>query len=230
MKTEIKERPMLFSAPMVRAILDGSKTQTRRVVKSAKDRSFGVNLAPCEIAGEVNRGSRFDLCPYGQPGDQLWVREAFSVPEFSPYYNPPEWDSNNWLYAHCKVKYSADGEVRSVPELTVDENDIDQEAQAERCSKKKSVPSIHMPRWASRINLEITAVRVERLNDISESDAKAEASPGYDEGIDAPPPNDGEYTWSYVASFQKLWESISGAGSWQQNPWVWVIEFKVMKP
>ncbi len=174
----MRERPILFSAPMVRAILGGRKTQTRRVVKDRYiDAVFLVHFF------KYLRGN----CPYGQPGDRLWVRESFC-------------DARS-AGAGC-VLYRASGD---------------------RACRWK--PSIHMPRSASRILLEITAVRVERLNDISEADAKAEGlmrvSDGF-RGADGLP-----WYANPVASYRSLWESINGAGSWAANPWVWVIEFNL---
>lgn len=211
MQESIKERPILFSAPMVRALLDGSKTQTRRIVKPLKDSNFGIQLAPCEIAGEVNKSGRIDLCPYGKVGDRLWVRETTKA----------DYDTSDTVVL---AKYSADDAY-----VFYDHDDEHKQCIDHWWYSKDVCPSIHMPRDKSRINLEITAVRVERLNDISESDAKNEGAPDYEEGVDTPPPDDGEYKWSYVTSFQRLLESINGAGSWQENPWVWVVEFKVVK-
>jgi hypothetical protein len=207
----MKEKPILFSAPMVRAILDGLKTQTRRIVKTTRDRNgSGCELAPCEVAGEVNRGSRFDLCPYGQPGDRLWVRETFQ-PIFaegfdhgsSPYPNY----KTGFGYA---ISYPATDGI--IEWIDGDDNITD------RCR-----PSIHMPRWASRIQLEIVSVRVERLNDISEDDAEEEGAPlelGQLEKLIL-----GSHA-KYRSGFVRLWESINGEGSWSDNPWVWVVEFK----
>lgn len=205
----MKERPILFSGAMVRAILDGSKTQTRRVMKVQPPGEGYITalLTDSTFSGDrknigklhwlklkENRlniedsGESYFVCPYGQIGDRLWVRETFS-----------KWDDGVVYAATCSEKEMA-------------------------LSKFK--PSIHMPRWASRITLEIVNIRVERLKDISEKDAKAEGAADYEEGIDSPPPDDGDYCWSYVASFKKLWESINCEGSWNLNPWVWVIEFK----
>ena len=163
------ERPILFSAPMVRAILDGNKTQTRRVVKLKPDYMETFLRLPNKVA----------CCPYGQPGGRLWVRETFE-------------DCESAL--HSCVLYRADGGTPGT----------------------KWTPSIHMPRWASRITLEITGVRVERLQDISEEDAISEGTPFPCGG--------------WVGGYQKLWESIHGPGSWDLNPWVWVVEFKRVTP
>lgn len=193
----MKERPILFSAPMVRAILDGSKTQTRRVVKPCKDRAFGAELAPCEIAGEINAGD-YTHAKYGQPGDRLWAREAHA---FVGTVDP------GWLLYRASG-YEAECARHGFDKPYPDESTI------------KWRPSIHMPRWASRITLEITGVRVERLQDISKSDSVAEGI-----FIHADFRNrDDKY--GPVAAYCDLWESINGPGSWDENPWVWVIEFK----
>ena len=218
----MKERPILFSAPMVRAILAGTKTQTRRVVKPVGgDDGFvlldhGNGYWPYRSDdGEssfhtVKRGGKEYLdetphaCPYGQAGDQLWVREAFSGPHCMDASDgckavpPSKWGDCS------RIWYWADGNPT--------EGDW-----------TRPRPSIHMPRWASRILLEITAVRVERLQDISETDAEAE---GIQEIVDAGVDHDGTPRDAYRA----LWEQINGADSWSANPWVWVIEFRRIKP
>ena len=191
----MKERPILFSAPMVRALLDGSKTQTRRVVKPQPvyDGRFaggwklkgkkGHEAATCSpLIAEV--------CPYGQPGDRLWVRESFA--HIYRDNSSPERRSFE------DVAYMADG------------RGIDIGAYG---SWK---PSIHMPRWASRITLEVTSVRVERLQDISRGEAMAEGCPFPNMAQGKDP-----CQW-----YGKLWEQINGPDSWEANPWVWVIEFK----
>jgi len=196
----MKERPILFSAPMVRALLDGSKTQTRRVCKPRRDMGIGCDLAPHEIAGEINRGD-FTNTVYGAPGDRLWVRESFAHiyrGNAAPAARRPD-----------DVVFMADG-------LTPD---------AYVYGSWK--PSIHMPRWASRIDLEITGVRVERLHDISEADAQAEGARECDpvsgrEVLLAGASQRG----SFVLHYRDIWEQINGAGSWPINPWVWVVEFK----
>jgi hypothetical protein len=172
----MKERPILFSGPMVRAILDGRKTQTRRAIRPPmpwRD-GWGVGL------GEYN-------CPYGQPGDRLWVRET--------------WAPKQWEKGAC---YRATGDLLDTG----------------HCQWR---PSIHMPRWASRITLEVIGVRVERLQDISEADAEAE-------GCEPLPmcggPEVGGYN-CYQSGFELLWGSINGKlAPWSSNPWVWVVEFQ----
>lgn len=194
---------------MVRALLDGSKTQTRRVVKW-RGVEPGLNLNFSGLSAERS-GSNWVLssptrtsheyrsvpmpCPYGQPGDQLWVRETFRGCRAYEVqgYAPKDWGNK-------PIWFEADG----VPPAS----------SAGWATKAR--PSIHMPRWASRINLEITGVRVECLHDISQQDALAE---GY--CLPPPPSLDDPRNW-----YRHLWEQINGAGSWALNPWVWVVEFR----
>lgn len=252
METAIKERPILFSAPMVRALLDGSKIKTRRT-----NGFEWTNLSMPGMWDKVETGIyrsefgawfRFDdqginrdvfiKCPYGKVGDRLWVRESFSVTAFYASQDNSTEAGSDEESAACRVKYHADGAESYVDELSCN-NDfgVDEEEQALRASKNKSSPSIHMPRWASRINLEITGVRVERLNDISDVDAINEGiisehhvwrEPEYPlPDIAYRPSAKSEYRYTCPKqAFQDLWESINGAGSWQENPYVWVIEFK----
>lgn len=234
MKTEIKDRPMLFSASMVRAILDGSKTQTRRTnglewtnmsMPDMWDRVeiafYGNDLGAWFHFDDqgINRDT-FVKWPYGKVGDRLWVRETWQVLVV---------DHHN-----LHIGFAATDCTKGIDrEMLTGEQD----QQAARFEKKSGfVPSIHMPRWASRINLEIAAVRIERLNDISDEDAKSEGlryHNFYKEwgGVELHPSSIIEHPhWRWYETpeiaFENLWESINGAGSWKQNPWVWVIEFK----
>ncbi|MBQ4924985.1 hypothetical protein FDK33_07375 [Citrobacter werkmanii] len=193
---------MIFNGEMVRAILDGRKTQTRRIMKVQTDTpEFGLRrIIESSIANEIGmyfwsqedargikaRSKQFS-CPFGDVGDRIWVRETFCA---VPDHEEP---------AGCSaLLYAADGNG----------------------PYGKWTPSIHMPRWASRLTLEITGVRVERLRDLSEDDAKSE-------GIT--PPSGGVLPgWEYRINFRHLWMSIYGADNWEANPWVWVIEFKVV--
>lgn len=196
-----KERPILFSAPMVRAILEGRKTQTRRVVKQQPHAANDPQHAALRGAGWVwmahdDRPSYTFAtgdfrCPYGAPGDRLWVRETWAKAE-SPLID--------------ETFYRADGEV-----------DGRQRAFSYVKREPRWRPSIHMPRWASRIDLEVTGVHVERLQDISEADALAE-------GVAPEAPDE------CALAFRRLWESINGPDSWAADPWVWVVEFKRIKP
>jgi len=212
--SKIKERPILFSAPMVRAILEGRKTVTRRAVKFPFiDRAVGCELSGNEIGPEEIRNN----CPYGVPGQRLWVRETWYCDHFEvmrgPYLKPDDLDFGEAIEDGTLV-YAADG-------LTPYEQE-----------QPTWKPSIHMPRWASRILLEITDVRVERLQNISEEQAKAEGVRLYTdhaelgdwwhvEGIET-------YSADPRKSFELLWSSVGG--DWQANPWVWVVEFKRVTP
>ena len=238
-----RERPILFSAPMVRALLAGTKTQTRRIVKPQPEwRPAGDGYAggwsalgkrkPDELRAWADEGAfARELMkwgsPYGAPGDTLWVREAFAV----------------LTGAGTRTVYRADGEPtqRYFP--------------AEPVHNMKWTPSIHMPRWASRITLRVTDVRVERLQDISEEDAKAEGveptfysehwtaydpiTEGYpsftvepdaaqiaERGLENVRHHPPKLMCSAREQFRRLWESINGPGSWDANPWVWVVSFE----
>lgn len=209
----MKERSILFSAAMVCAILDGRKTQTRRIVKPQPQ-------LPIEKmkGGWWDDGHDHDLvCPYGLPGDRLWVRESWRAHKAFDLAAPSALPKIDGLH------YAAD----PLP-LHWDYG--------------KQRPSIHMPRWASRITLEITGIRVERLQEISEEDAEAEGLSAISKdgtlikyGIadrDGLPGND-DHGWHWQEwerdprnAYHKLWEQINGAGSAVANPWVWVVEFK----
>ena len=205
----MKQRPILFNGDMVRALLDGRKTQTRRIVKPAKDRNgSGCQLVACEIAGEVNGGD-YSLCPYGRPGDQLWVREAHALLPRTAYR------ASVGTGTIAQVEHPTDGYTAAVFREGFD-----------RSGAPNWRPSIHMPRWASRITLQIVSVRVERLQEISEADAKAEGMEltGWRPTYSAP--DSGGECFTPADNFAALWESINGAGSWEANPWVWVVEFK----
>lgn len=172
------ERPILFSGPMVRAILDGRKTMTRRIFK----RRTGIT------GPELDPTFR---CPYGSPGDRLWVRETWAVPETVTFYR-----ATDYGLLPPGAKWS---------------------------------PSIHMPRRASRLTLEVTDVRIERLHDISEEDARAEGVESiafdwrnYMPEREAPE----QFHKNARESFFSLWESINGTASLASNPWVWVVSFR----
>jgi len=221
--TEIKERPILFSGEMVRAILDGRKTMTRRVMKPQLeldtgnriwwkgdwDTGGGPRAGVCTHGSPGSSEPTWTLneitghCPYGRPGDRLWVRETHSL-----------WFDND---GPCKVRgYRAD-----IPPESWDGFGCDDPWWLDT----KWRPSIHMPRWASRITLEMTNVRVERVQEISEEDARAEGiEPLYrrvNERFNGPVGN-------LKPGFHSLWDSLNAKRgySWESNPWVWVVEFK----
>lgn len=215
----MKERPILFSGAMVSAILAGEKTQTRRVVKPqphADEQMCGGfalnvlrrNFTKYMVGGSISVTAPHvhECCPYGQTGDRLWVRET-SLPDF-----PKEFSYYEWTWAEVPDEYRK-------PEFCIYKASW---MGAELVWK----PSIFMPRWASRITLEITGVRVGRLQDISEADARAEGAPPSHPTIDAVSRSFGyeDFPRSWYA---QLWDSINAkTAPWASNPWVWVIEFK----
>lgn len=248
----MKERPILFSAPMVRAILGGTKTQTRRIVKLPHQNPLG-QWEPITIGGpnggRTAEGSTIPeqgaiwhtrtgdtmLCPYGMPSDRLWLRETW-MPDAPRDGSWPDVE-----FFGCKG-----APLDLIPERF---------RKPEHCLFRSTwngselvgwKPSIHMPRWASRILLEVTGVRVERLQDISETDAIAEGiEPNWIGDLSVGPNGfggqgwvpdcgwrhytnsiDGDPAYTPIESYRSLWESINGAGSWEANPWVWVIEFR----
>jgi hypothetical protein len=246
----MKEKPILFSASMVNAILNGMKCQTRRIVKPQPMESDGQTYGGKIFGPEMYEPAAYDKhgemvpgpeifgiytedgdwgikCPYGQPGDRMWVRETFSGPWCMEAQDgiaaapPSKWGKSS------RIWYWADGEP--------DAGDW-----------TRPRPSIHMPRWASRIDLEITGVRVERLQDISEADAKAEGITS-DSVIVGANCNGGRHSEEHaerffydgcdeegfesaVDAYRGLWESLAGPGSWDANPWCWVVEFRRVNP
>ena len=195
----MKERPIIFGAESVRAILDGWKSMTRRVVKFPNggmpllndsvwwdddddppdgDGTYrGCAVWECDDKGGIPE--RF-ACPFGQPGDRLWVRESGKIT--AKGYTGE--NGERWSYGDGCWKFKEDGVLRDTNQVAFGPN-------------WKSVPSIHMPRWASRIELEVLSIRVERLQEISEKDAEAEG----------------------------CWDSLNPKHPWDSNPWVWVVEF-----
>ncbi|HCL3204988.1 TPA: hypothetical protein N2A04_001738 [Pseudomonas aeruginosa] len=206
-----RERPILFNEQMVRAILEGRKTVTRRVMKPQPD-FLGSMVDPNTPFKTLDAGLHARItCPYGEPGDRLWVREAWAADAQVDAIAPRDLSQGEPIW------YPADFSVRQTG--------------CSMISKGRGRPSIHMPRWASRILLEITAVRVERLQDISEEQALAE-------GVRGEPCDHARQAcadigcWGDTAkgAFGFLWESLNGEGSWAANPWVWVVEFKRVTP
>ena len=188
-----EEFPIIFSKPMVRAILAGEKTQTRRVIYEPCNGVTTIieDRMPFAVSNE-NDQFYPRISPYGKPGDQLWVREAFSA-----WFGGTHW----YEYADKRRRRLGADVTNIFYRATHHLPDDDQ----------KWVPSIFMPRWASRITLELTNVRVERLHDISSSDVQAE-------GFDS------------LEAMQKLWQTINGKKHpWESNPWLWVLEFKLVK-
>ena len=208
----MKERGMIFNGELVRAILDGRKTQTRRPIKWKQTRFTEI--------GEREDGSKWPWsedaehacdfwhpCPFGAVGDRIWVRETFCTVDDTQY------GGGKWVDYRATPKFEAS-------------HPAGWDCAPNDAEALKWRPSIHMPRWASRILLEITDVRVERLNAISQEDAQAEGMeltgwrPTYSD-----PDSGGEVLTPYD-NFAQLWESIYGEESWKANGWVWVISFK----
>ena len=218
----MKERGIIFNGEMVRATLDGLKTQTRRPVKSST--ADVLDLQAKYPHKKYNIG-----CPFGAIGDRLWVRETWSLLGNEDAC-PIDWNDNlvkgggvdaaRIYRASCEQK-PGDYGLWSIPD------DADWKPHTDDMKFEGAwTPSIHMPRWASRITLEITDVRVERLNSISESDALAE---GFTSTVQLTESGD-DYTGSYPSEkFSNTWQSIYGAENWDANPWVWVIVFKRIK-
>ena len=222
----MKERPIPFNDPMVRALLADTKTQTRREVKLPADAKHvrywappsgrsesgyadpGVNYWTPDPGGETE-SNHLNPCPYGQPGDRLWVQETWR-------HTAHDLDEarriTEDIMSGTAVDYAATYIDKCMRELGFSRDDAEMAFDFEEWRHHSK-----MPRWASRILLEVTAVRVERLQDISEADAMAEgcytdpACPAYD-------------------AYRSLWESINGPGSWDANPYVWVVEFKRVTP
>lgn len=212
-----KERPVLFSADMVQAILGGRKTQTRRICKPAND--WGLSFITVSDADGMvpktdanmtlwgdEEGEIAFTCPYGVPGDRLWVKETWRVSR--------QWDGvkPSLITAGTAIHYLADGRESGI--------------------SGKNRPSIFMPRWASRIALEIKSIRIERLQDISETDAVAEgiqhAKNPTCTGYHSYELNHALYAKA-SESYGSLWRFINGKASWEENPWVWVIGFQVLE-
>ena len=202
----MNERPILFSGPMIRAILANTKTQTRRIFKpdrmtwDANGRYTTHAMRGGELSitgsGPFKPSSWLHYCPYGQPGgDRLYVRETWAAPHAYDHLPP------RLIPQDARIHYAA----------TEDRGGL------------LWRPSIHMPRWASRITLEVTGVRVEALQDIDMADALAEGIS--DTGaliLDSA----GNEQGGPIAEYAVLWEQINGQGSWDANPWVWVLDFK----
>jgi hypothetical protein len=212
----IKERPILFSGEMVRAILDGRKTQTRRAVKQ-----WDVLFSLDDVGIWDGLGDEGDWlasrCPYGRPGRRLWVREAFAVAQVATPTTPIK----------EKIVYRAD-----MPD------DYDMFG----IPAKRWTPSIHMPRSASRILLEVVSVRVERLHAMTIDDLVAE---GIGDPLEDPESVVGQAFCRAehaaiggvplkhhpeIYGYAALWDAINGPGAWDTNPWVWVVEFRRLEP
>ncbi|RZG79657.1 hypothetical protein [Acinetobacter venetianus] len=216
----MKERPILFNTAMVQAILSGNKTQTRRIVKPQPevcDDARGGHWWPSsDVQSMVHvekelqdyegfwRGLIDDCNPFGAKGDRLWVRESWYQKGTVGRTYPD--DDEYQFFGHRQAAYVADGD-----------------APKDWTFKKR--PSIHMPRWACRLILEITNIRIERLQNITTEDAKAE---GFDYSTH-PSAIEMGYAIGAKTNFRFTWEQIYGQNEWNKNPWVWVVEFKVIQ-
>ena len=188
----MRERPILFNQPMVRATLDGRKTQTRRVAKLTS--GGHVKEANGHRRWHVGDPDAVLACPFGAPGDRLWVRETFF--DSHKFRHAPLFEGGPRYY------YRADSSFIGCHRWT---------------------PSIQMPKAASRLTLEVVSVRVERLQDISEVDAVAEGCSRIPMNIESVAKSLATLDrWNFAAT----WEALYGSGSWDANPWVWVVEFK----
>lgn len=213
---EIKERPILFSGEMVKAIIAGNKTQTRRIVKPQPTGTISIkcgfveNYAGKMVFGFCNENLCWP-CPYGRPGDKLWVRETWATSVACDDRPPSDMEKPGRGYG-WPVWYAADGVVNTRRADPVPQGGI------KFTTMGKCRPSIFMPRWASRITLEISDIRVERLQTISDDDCIAEGCMGDEvDGADQPLP---------IMCYKSIWEGINGQNSWVENPWVWVILFR----
>ena len=217
----MRERPIIFNGPMARAVLAGDKTQTRRTKgleyfsrpDSDPDGWWCARVADghAYMVYKQSPHERAVNCPYGQPGDRLWVRETWSS-DFAGHY------------PHDRIWYAADDDRRHDIEVRKGVRGI-YSPESQQFVPFRWRPSIHMPRWACRLVLEVTRVRVERLQAINHMDAIAEGV-----GLN---PSAAEVTMVTPAGdslprvmFRALWEQINGVGAWDANPWVWVVEFR----
>lgn len=282
MTCAVRERPILFSGQMVRAILRGEKAQTRRVVAGAGCQQATEVVKEADgwwFYDTINRGCCGPInCPYGQPGDRLWVREAFwckndtcdheycggcdmgSLLTLGQNYaeidycatpaclTPPTTKQRQTVEAHIGEPAPGASWWLSPPD-DWDGSENDHTERGVWCHEPwrffTKHPSIHMPRWASRITLEVTEVRVERVQEISWRDAAAEGVSAHPHGCPGclssgecgsvprvPDEGCGVFVRGYVDSFRRLWDSINaGRGyAWESNPWVWCVSFRVVKP
>ncbi len=219
--TSVSEKPILFSAPMVLAILDGRKTVTRRLVKPSKrgrvDLTDGGH--PVYVSGAPDDGGEPIPCPYGAAGDRLWVRETWAA------FTTPTHECGE-----CDLIDGPPSEMRSTAQWVPNEDLVFRADGKSNPSRWR--PGIHMPRWASRITLDVTDVRVERLQDITEEDARAE---GVTLGELQPATINGApgkvAIYDPVKAFAVLWDQVNGERApWSSNPYVWVVEFRRLSP
>ncbi|PIT18248.1 hypothetical protein [Snodgrassella alvi] len=203
-----KERPILFCTEMVAALRNGDKTQTRRLLKPAHLKKDGAFTIP---------GTNGNFSPpHGMAGDKLWVRESFKVTKCGDLLSYTH-DTHYTHYTHYTVEYKVEYKAGGNQTVKAMIDSIDY-YQLTRCAgnpANKWRPNLHMPKQICRLFLNLIAVRLERLHDISEADAKAEGAVIED--------------GSYVTNYKRIWEEINGQGSWDDNPWVWVYVFTIDK-
>jgi hypothetical protein len=215
-KKQVDEHPIIFSEWSTNRILAGEKTQTRRIADYPQFKNCGPDGGwwPVVNTADTPFGNETPVeCPYGQPGDVLWVREAFRLPEIYDDMSPREYiDEIAYDRKSYPVRYEADGGGTikwGLPKGGIVE-----------WGRKR--PSIHMPRELCRLHLRVEDVRIERLHEISEDDAMAE---GVEPVTRRRTSVHGGTTTSASVAFKKLWKEIHGIGAWEENPWVWVVEF-----
>ena len=224
----MKTSPILFSGPMVRALLDGTKTQTRRVMKPQPtlepDKTWDWNPEPRGISyfwmPDEGPGARIiERCPYGVPGDLLWVRETWGVrgwmsdpaPLAGEHLEGLRLTLNYRADDHMSwTRYPDDPEYARIRSLVKCYND-----------ETRWRPSTNMPRWASRLTLRITDVRVQRVRDISDDDVEKEGLAWYSLG--------GHPRWPRNGRFAENWVTMHGRQSWCNNEWVWALSFDVVR-
>lgn len=218
--TPVKERPILFSGPMVKAILAGQKTVTRRIVKP----QIASQTVSWGCIGGQGFGFMFDghdtvvKSPYGYKGDQLWVRETFCL------LRPDHYQASG---PQGTLVTLGDRQVRNGVEYRADTRS----QESDDCRRELGYtwrPSIFMPRWASRILLEIVSIRIERLHNITLADLKSEGFAPDLVTSSEHRERDREYLATLIP-FKRLWAELNGPNSWEQNPWVWRVEFKRVK-
>jgi len=218
----MKERPILFSGPMVRAILEGRKTQTRRLVSPMLIEALGdpstwqmATASSWWAFNHLANEMQHFISPFGQPGDRLWVRETWGLDDCGEDGKRVIWQATceaAWVMPRNEL-----GEIYYLPS---DYN------------PGRWRPSIHMPRWASRLTLEVTEVRVQRLQEISEEDAMAEGALADRQRLEVAGATLIADVPSARRAFRRLWDSINGERegcAWTANPWVWAITFKVVE-
>lgn len=240
MESEVNAKPILFSAPMVRAILAGRKTQTRRIVNHVARIGPASEFGPSDTRGydwtfrdrqcrwhDVRHAKLLTYCPYGRVGDLLRVRETWKY---------ADWTEDGLPF----IGYRADNAQRLIERIPDDWSDKLSNIWADlsdpanyaidnRAADRRWRPAIHMPLWASRLTLRITDVRVQRLKDITGADAVAEGVEPFGNGCGAIERGKGKAYTTLRGAFALLWADVNGPGSWESNPWVWALTFDIYR-